>query len=165
MVPPVGIKAKNQGASAPASAFALRGYANKCIDVPGGNSADGAQLQLWNCNGTHAQEFSHGPNGSLVALDKCMDVAWASQDNGAKVQLAYCSGGPAQVWVRRGRDAAEPALGQVRRRARLEHRQRRAAADLGVCPWAEQPILARRRPLKTSGQTTLRARVVCPVHP
>ncbi|MEV6813994.1 ricin-type beta-trefoil lectin domain protein [Micromonospora sp. NPDC051296] len=86
--------------NAPHSAdFALRGYVDKCIDVPGGVSADGAQLQLWRCNGTPAQRFSLGPNGSLVVLDKCMDVAWTSRDNGAKVQLAYCNGGPAQVWV------------------------------------------------------------------
>ncbi len=80
-------------------AFALRGYVDKCVDVPGGISADGAQLQLWRCNGTPAQRFSRGPNGSLVALDKCMDVAWAARDNGTKVQLANCNGGPAQVWV------------------------------------------------------------------
>ncbi|RIV40217.1 ricin-type beta-trefoil lectin domain protein [Micromonospora radicis] len=81
------------------SAFSVRGYVNKCVDVPGGVSADGAQLQLWRCNGTAAQRFTRGPNGSLVALGKCMDVAWASRDNGAKVQLAHCNGGPAQVWV------------------------------------------------------------------
>ena len=85
-----------------ASPFTLRGYEDKCIDVPGGISADGAQLQLWDCNGTPGQAFSHGPNGSLMVLDKCMDVAWASQDNGAKVQLANCNGGPAQVWVAEG---------------------------------------------------------------
>ncbi|WP_240742166.1 ricin-type beta-trefoil lectin domain protein [Micromonospora zingiberis] len=100
---------RNSGATAPppadrpggpdSSAFALRGYKDKCVDVPGGISADGAQLQLWRCNGTPAQRFSSGPNGSLVALGKCMDVAWASRDNGAKVQLAHCNGGPAQVWV------------------------------------------------------------------
>ncbi|MBL6279655.1 ricin-type beta-trefoil lectin domain protein [Micromonospora fiedleri] len=88
-----------QPAGSPASTFALRGYQGKCVDVPGGISADGAGLQLWRCNDSPAQRFSHGPNGSLMALDKCMDVAWASRDNGAKVQLAHCNGGPAQVWV------------------------------------------------------------------
>jgi len=81
------------------SAFALRGYRDKCIDVPRGISADGAQLQLWTCNGVRGQRFTHGRGGSLVVLDKCMDVAWASRDDGAKVQLAWCNGGPAQVWV------------------------------------------------------------------
>lgn len=91
-----------------ASVFELRGYQDKCIDVPDGISADGAQLQLWKCNGTPAQQFSRGPNGSLVVLDKCMDVAWAAQHNGAKVQLAYCNGGPAQVWVLEGEALRNP---------------------------------------------------------
>ncbi len=81
------------------SGFALRGYADKCVDVPDGKSADGVRLQLWRCNGTPAQHFTRGPGGTLKVLDKCMDVAWASRDNAAKVQLAWCTGGPAQVWV------------------------------------------------------------------
>jgi len=84
------------------AAFTLRGYGDKCVDVPDGVSADGAPLQMWECNGTPAQDFSRGPNDSLIALGKCMDVAWASRDNGATVQLAYCNGGPAQVWVIEG---------------------------------------------------------------
>jgi Thaumatin family./Ricin-type beta-trefoil lectin domain. len=99
-------------AAADSPVFALRGYADKCIDVPGGISADGAQLQLWDCNGTPAQRFSHGPNGSLVVLDKCMDVAWASRDDGARVQLAYCNGGPAQVWVSEGGMLRNPHSGK-----------------------------------------------------
>jgi hypothetical protein len=90
----------------------FRGYANKCIDVPGGISNDGAQLQLWDCNGTPAQAFTSGPNGSQAALDKCMDVAWAARDNGAKVQLAWCNGGPAQVWVYQGTNLKNPNSGK-----------------------------------------------------
>ncbi|WP_229403239.1 ricin-type beta-trefoil lectin domain protein [Micromonospora okii] len=81
------------------SGFALRGYADKCVDVPGGVSADGVRLQIWPCNGSAGQRFSRGPGDTLTTLDKCVDVAWASRDDGAKVQLAYCNGGPAQVWV------------------------------------------------------------------
>ncbi|MFV2099661.1 ricin-type beta-trefoil lectin domain protein [Micromonospora sp. LOL_024] len=88
-----------QGHAPDSAAFGLRGYADKCVDVPGGISADGVQLQLWQCNGSPAQQFTRGPNGSLTALDRCMDVAWAAQDNGTKVQLADCNGGPAQIWV------------------------------------------------------------------
>ncbi|GIJ25009.1 hypothetical protein Vqi01_01710 [Micromonospora qiuiae] len=94
--PPASRNDHNPGSN---SAFALRGYEGKCIDVPGGISADGVQLQLWRCNGTPAQRFKRGPNGSIMALDKCMDVAWAARHNGAKVQLADCNGGPAQIWV------------------------------------------------------------------
>ncbi|WP_249714270.1 thaumatin family protein [Rhizomonospora bruguierae] len=98
--------------SADVAGFELRGYADKCIDVPGGISADGAQLQLWDCNGMPGQRFTRGPNDSLAVLDKCMDVAWASQENGAKVQLAWCNGGPAQVWVIEGTFLRNPHSGK-----------------------------------------------------
>lgn len=90
----------------------FRGYAGKCIDVPGGISADGAQLQLWDCNGTAAQRFTSGPGGTEMVLDKCLDVAWASRDNGAKVQIAWCNGGPAQVWTRDGGGLRNPNSGK-----------------------------------------------------
>ncbi|MEV7230401.1 MULTISPECIES: family 16 glycosylhydrolase [Polymorphospora] len=78
---------------------AIVGYANKCIDVPGGNSVDGARLQLWTCNGTAAQQWTAPGDGTLRALGKCMDVAWGSSANGAAIQLANCSGNPAQQFV------------------------------------------------------------------
>jgi hypothetical protein len=90
----------------------FRGYAGKCIDVPGGISADGAQLQLWDCNGTVAQRFTSGPDGTEVVLDKCLDAAWASRDNGAKVQIAWCNGGPAQVWTLDGNSLRNPNSGK-----------------------------------------------------
>src|SRR5205085_205553 len=33
---------------------------NKCIDVNGATSADGAQVQLWTCNNTAAQAWKFG---------------------------------------------------------------------------------------------------------
>jgi hypothetical protein len=101
-----------EAASAGVAAFELRGYADKCIDAPGGDSTDGAQLRLWDCNGTPGQRIMRGPNDSLVLLDKCMDVAWASQDNGANVQLAWCNGGPAQVWMIDGPFLRNPHSGK-----------------------------------------------------
>ncbi|MCZ7436865.1 ricin-type beta-trefoil lectin domain protein [Micromonospora sp. WMMC241] len=92
--------------------FALRGYADKCVDVPNGESADGVRLQLWQCNGSAAQRFTRGPGDTLKVLDKCMDVAWASRDNAAKVQLAWCTGGPAQVWVTEGGLVRNPNSGK-----------------------------------------------------
>lgn len=78
------------------------GYANKCIDVPGGNGVDGAKLQLWNCNGTAAQNWTFPGDGTIRAFGLCMDVAWGSTANGAAIQLANCSGNPAQQFVLTG---------------------------------------------------------------
>ncbi|WP_407637393.1 ricin-type beta-trefoil lectin domain protein [Catelliglobosispora koreensis] len=78
------------------------GYANKCIDVPGGNGVDGALLQLWDCNGTAAQNWTFPGDGTIRAFGLCMDVAWGSTANGAAIQLAHCSGNPAQQFVLSG---------------------------------------------------------------
>ena len=75
------------------------GFAGKCIDVPGGNGADGQYLQLWDCNGTAAQAWTFAGDGTIRAYGRCMDVANASRDNGAVIQLANCSGNPAQQFV------------------------------------------------------------------
>ena len=80
----------------------LIGYADKCIDVPNSNAVDGQYLQLWNCNGTNAQNWTFAGDGTLRALGLCMDVAWGSTANGAVVQLASCSGNPAQQFVLSG---------------------------------------------------------------
>jgi beta-glucanase (GH16 family) len=80
----------------------LIGYANKCIDVPSGNPVDGAQLQIWDCNGTAAQKWSFPGDGTVRALGKCMDVAAGSTADGAKVQLYTCNGTAAQQFVLSG---------------------------------------------------------------
>ncbi|MCW2637725.1 MAG: Ricin lectin [Dactylosporangium sp.] len=78
------------------------GYTGKCIDVPGANSADGQYLNIYDCNGTPAQDWTFAGDGTVRALGKCMDVAWGSRDNGAVIQLASCSGNPAQQFVLSG---------------------------------------------------------------
>jgi beta-glucanase (GH16 family) len=82
--------------SSSGGAGAIVGYANKCIDVPGGNPVDGARLQIWDCNGTPAQSWTFAADGTVRALGKCMDVAWGSTSDGAAIQLVGCNGNPAQ---------------------------------------------------------------------
>ena len=73
--------------------------AGKCVDVPGANGVDGQYLNLWECNGTAAQNWTFPGDGTIRAFGLCMDVAWGSTADGAVVQLANCSGNPAQQWV------------------------------------------------------------------
>ncbi len=80
----------------------LIGWQNKCIDVPGANGADGQHLQLYDCNGTGAQNWTFPGDGTIRDYGLCMDVAWGSTANGAAIQLAYCSGNPAQQFVLTG---------------------------------------------------------------
>ncbi|UVS78625.1 ricin-type beta-trefoil lectin domain protein [Actinokineospora sp. UTMC 2448] len=75
------------------------GWQDKCIDVPNSNAVDGQRLQIWDCNGTAAQNWTFPGDGTVRAFGLCMDVAWGSRDNGAAIQLARCSGNPAQQFV------------------------------------------------------------------
>jgi len=90
---------------------AITGYGGKCVDVAGANSANGTQVQLYTCNGTNAQTWTVGTDGTLQALGKCMDVAAASSANGTKVQLYDCNGTNAQRWTA-GTDGSLRALGK-----------------------------------------------------
>jgi glucosylceramidase len=76
----------------------LKGLAGKCLDVAGANSANGTAVDLYDCNGTNAQQWTVGADGTVQALGKCLDVDAASVANGAKVQLYDCNGTGAQQW-------------------------------------------------------------------
>jgi beta-glucanase (GH16 family) len=80
----------------------IHGYGGKCVDVAGANSANGTQIQLYTCNGTAAQQWTVGTDGTIRALGKCMDVTGAGTANGTKVQLYDCNGTNAQNWTRSG---------------------------------------------------------------
>jgi chitinase len=74
------------------------GYAGKCVDVAAAATANGTAVQLYDCNGTGAQSWTVGSDGTLRALGKCMDVTSAGTANGTKVQLYDCNGTGSQVW-------------------------------------------------------------------
>ncbi|MER7003871.1 family 16 glycosylhydrolase [Dactylosporangium sp. NPDC000555] len=79
---------------------ALRGAeSGRCIDVPGANPADGVRLSVYDCNGTAAQQWTIGSDGTVRALGKCMDAAAAGTANGTAVQLYTCNGTNAQKFT------------------------------------------------------------------
>ncbi|GAB3166387.1 chitinase [Myceligenerans halotolerans] len=96
---------------AQAATGAIVGYADKCVDVDGGNSADGTQVQLYTCNGTAAQTWDVRADGTIRALGKCLDVAWADPANGTRVQIVGCNGNAAQQWTHHA-DGTLRALGK-----------------------------------------------------
>ncbi|MGX1133366.1 glucosylceramidase [Streptomyces glaucescens] len=77
---------------------AFTGLAGKCLDVAGGSAANGTPVQLHDCNGTAAQQWTVRADGSVQALGKCLDVTAGSTADGAKVQLYDCNGTGAQRW-------------------------------------------------------------------
>jgi hypothetical protein len=84
---------------AQAATGAVTGLAGKCLDIAGASSADGTPVQLYDCNGTAAQQWTVGSDGTIRALGKCLDVTGNATADGAKVQLWSCTGGANQKWT------------------------------------------------------------------
>jgi hypothetical protein len=82
-----------------ATAGPIKGLGGKCIDIAAASSANGAHVQLYDCNGTGAQNWTVGDDGTIKALGKCLDVTAASTANGAKIQIYDCNGTAAQKWT------------------------------------------------------------------
>jgi hypothetical protein len=68
--------------AAPNITSPIKGLAGKCIDVPNGNTANGTRIQLWDCNGSNAQNWSFVADGTLRAFGKCLDVSNSGTTNG-----------------------------------------------------------------------------------
>jgi glucosylceramidase len=78
----------------------ITGLAGKCVDVPGASTTNGTVVQLYTCNGTAAQTWTVGTDGSIKALgNKCLDVVNNGTADGTAVQIWDCSGGAAQKWT------------------------------------------------------------------
>ncbi|MEV5950282.1 ricin-type beta-trefoil lectin domain protein [Streptomyces sp. NPDC051993] len=74
------------------------GVAGKCLDVNGGNSANGTAAQIWSCDGADAQWWSARSDGTLRALGKCLDATGGGTANGTKIEIWDCNGGANQQW-------------------------------------------------------------------
>ena len=85
--------------SGPSRTGQITGYGGKCVDVAGASSANGTAIQLYTCNGSTAQSWTVGTDGTVRALGKCLDVTGASSANGTKIQLYDCNGTAAQQWA------------------------------------------------------------------
>ena len=126
------------GARRPAPARST-GLAGKCLDVRGGATADGTQIQLYTCNGTAAQTWTR-TGQTLRALGKCLDVSGGGTADGTKIQLWTCNGTGAQNWAaQRRRHAAQPAVRQVPRRVAATTRPTARSSTCGPASRRRQP--------------------------
>lgn len=75
------------------------GYDGKCLDVRASSTADGTPVQMYQCNGSPAQQWTY-VNGKLYGIGgKCLEAAnGAGSTDGAKLQLASCATVPHQGW-------------------------------------------------------------------
>ncbi|MFF9340576.1 MULTISPECIES: ricin-type beta-trefoil lectin domain protein [unclassified Streptomyces] len=97
------------GTPAEAASGRITGIGGKCVDVAGANPGNGTTVQLYDCNGTAAQTWDVGADGTIKALGKCLDVASGGTADGTRVQLWDCNGTAAQRWsVNAARDIVNP---------------------------------------------------------
>ena len=80
--------------------YQVTGAGDKCLDVQGGSSDDGTNVQLYDCSGEENQLWKHYPDtGEIKGLDgKCLDVQGGGVSSGDNVQLYTCHGGDNQKW-------------------------------------------------------------------
>ncbi|MFC3451438.1 family 16 glycosylhydrolase [Amycolatopsis speibonae] len=87
----------------------ITGIGGKCVDVAAANSSDGTPIQITDCNGNAAQNWTVGSDGTIRALGKCLDVSGGGTADGTAVQLWGCNGSGAQKWAVSGaRDIVNP---------------------------------------------------------
>jgi len=83
--------------------FRLIRDSKKCLDVRGGQITDGAQLQIWDCNGHTNQDFVWTSDGRIVSDDDsrgvmCLDVPGGDLSKPTALQLWKCNGHAGQYW-------------------------------------------------------------------
>ncbi|GAB3834911.1 extracellular catalytic domain type 1 short-chain-length polyhydroxyalkanoate depolymerase [Dactylosporangium cerinum] len=83
--------------SPPSGTTALVGVASgRCLDVPGSSTANGVQLQIWDCHGGANQQWT-ASGQTLRSLGKCLDAP-SNATAGAPAQLWDCTGAANQQW-------------------------------------------------------------------
>ncbi|MFI9331279.1 LamG-like jellyroll fold domain-containing protein [Kitasatospora sp. NPDC052868] len=79
--------------------------AGKCLDVNFGGPADGTAVQLWDCNGSGAQQWEPGPQpGTLMnsGSGKCLDIPYGMNTIGNRLVIWTCAGADNQNWTAAG---------------------------------------------------------------
>jgi hypothetical protein len=92
-------------ASVPAAFVQLASVLNgrQCLDDPNSSTTNGTKIQMWDCNGTAAQQFRFSSRdvqftstgtGQVQVVGKCLDAP--SRAEGTRIQINDCNGTPAQ---------------------------------------------------------------------
>ena len=73
---------------------------NRCLDIASGGTTNGTQIQLYDCNGSGAQQWQQRGDGSMYnpASGRCLDSPAGSTANGARLEIWDCNGSSAQVF-------------------------------------------------------------------
>jgi hypothetical protein len=73
----------------------------RCLDINGNGTANGTQVELWDCNGVGGQNWQQQANGSLLnpQSGRCLDSPSGATANGTRLQIYDCNGSAAQKFA------------------------------------------------------------------
>ena len=76
----------------------------RCLDIVGNGTANGAQVELWDCNGVGGQKWVQQANGSLLnpQSGRCLDSPNGATANGTRLRIWDCNGSAAQEFAVNG---------------------------------------------------------------
>ncbi|MEO3748611.1 ricin-type beta-trefoil lectin domain protein [Plantactinospora sp. B5E13] len=75
------------------------GQSGRCVEVPNSTTANGTQVQLWDCGGGTNQRWTSTAGRQLTVYgNKCLDASGAGTANGTAVIIWDCHGGLNQQW-------------------------------------------------------------------
>ncbi len=72
----------------------------RCLDIVGNSSANGALVELWDCNGIGGQNWQQQADGSLKnpQSGRCLDAPNGASANGTRLRIWDCNGSAAQKY-------------------------------------------------------------------
>ncbi len=73
----------------------------RCLDINGNGTANGTQVELWDCNGVGGQVWNQQADGSLLnpQSGRCLDAPNGATGNGTRLQIWDCNGSAAQKFA------------------------------------------------------------------
>jgi hypothetical protein len=86
------------GPAAPTGPIVAGDDTAKCVDDNADSATQGTHVQMWDCNGSAAQNWTIATDGTIRINGECMDITGASTASGALVQEWACNGGANQQW-------------------------------------------------------------------
>ncbi|RZT78928.1 alginate lyase [Micromonospora violae] len=124
-----------------AATGAITGYGGKCVDVAAAGTTNGTRVQIYDCNGTGAQQWSPSA-GQLVnpTSGKCLDATGPSSADGTPLQIWSCTGTANQTWALPTGGTTPPPSGGFTHPGVLVSRGQldfiRGRVQAGAQPWA-----------------------------
>ncbi|XVQ87741.1 RICIN domain-containing protein [Microbispora siamensis] len=90
---------QGSGGSGQQNVTIVGGQSGRCVDVSGGTATNGAQAQLWDCNGQTNQRWTYTSGKQLQVFgNKCLDAYGQGTSNGTQLVIWDCNGQTNQQW-------------------------------------------------------------------